>query len=58
MRRMKLDLGTATAEVYVLCRVFKLTAERIGLKIYVDPETARENGEIEFSIHTWAVKAH
>ncbi|KAL8930620.1 MAG: hypothetical protein Q9208_000491 [Pyrenodesmia sp. 3 TL-2023] len=30
--------------------------DRTGMHIYVDPETKRRNGELEFSTHTWAVK--
>lgn len=26
------------------------------MHVYLDPETKRRNGELEFSTHTWAVK--
>lgn len=45
-------------EIYMLFRVFNVDKSSIGLKIFVDPETARQNGELDFKEHTWAVKAN
>lgn len=43
--------------VYVLFRVFNIDKVEIGLKIFVDPEIARQRGELNFTVNTWAVRA-
>jgi hypothetical protein len=43
--------------VYVLFRVFHIDKAEIGLKIFVDPEAARQRGELNFTVNTWAVRA-
>ncbi|KAH8586657.1 hypothetical protein B0O99DRAFT_585566 [Bisporella sp. PMI_857] len=55
MRRMKLEPQMAAPEVYVILRVFNLEG-RIGLRVYVDPESSRLDGGLEFIVDTWAVK--
>ena len=41
----------------MLCRVFNIgKGDETGVHMYLDPETKRRNGELEFSTHTWAVK--
>ena len=41
----------------MIWRIFNLgKGDRTGMYIYLDPDTLRENGELEFSTHTWAVK--
>jgi hypothetical protein len=42
--------------VYVLFRVFNIDQARVGLKIFVDPEAARQRGELNFTVDTWAVR--
>ena len=54
-KRQKLE--TATADVYILCRVFNLTSGRIGLRLYVEPKIAEEEGKLIFAPYKWAVKA-
>jgi hypothetical protein len=44
-------------KVYVLFRVFGLKSGDIGVKVYVDPEAARENGLLEFEAESWLVTA-
>jgi len=55
MQRMKLNGEGPTSEVYVILRVFNLEG-KIGLRVYVDPATSQENGELEFNVDTWAIK--
>ena len=43
-------------EIYILFRVFNIDKAQIGLKIFVDPEMARQRGELNFTVDTWAVK--
>ena len=41
----------------MIWRIFNLgQGDKTGMHIYLDPETLRENHELEFSAHTWAVK--
>jgi hypothetical protein len=47
--------GTSRARVYVILRVFNLQG-RLGLRVYVDPESSHREGELEFNVDTWAVK--
>jgi hypothetical protein len=42
-------------KVYVLFRVYGLESGRIGVKIYVDPEIARKDGQLEFEADGWTV---
>lgn len=48
---------SAQKKVYVLFRVFGLESGDIGVKVYVDPEAARQNGLLEFETESWAVTA-
>ncbi|KAF8865581.1 hypothetical protein BDZ45DRAFT_641278 [Acephala macrosclerotiorum] len=56
MQSMKLSPQAASPNIYVLFRVFSLEG-RIGLQVYVDPESARLAGQLEFNVDTWAVRA-
>ena len=41
----------------MICRLFNLGGgDYSGVQVYIDPETKRRNGVLEFSAHTWAVK--
>ena len=55
MQDMKLSSEKATPNVYVILRVFNIEG-RVGLRVYVDPESCRVNGELDFKVDTWAVK--
>ncbi|KAL8736556.1 MAG: hypothetical protein Q9181_002384 [Wetmoreana brouardii] len=49
--------GNSRSSIYIICRIFNLgQGDRTGMHIYLDPETKRRNGELEFSTHSWAVK--
>lgn len=41
--------------IYLVCRVFDLTKDQIGMALYVDPERLKQNGELEFTAETWTV---
>ncbi|CZR61946.1 uncharacterized protein PAC_11843 [Phialocephala subalpina] len=56
MQSMKLSPQTASPDIYVLLRVFNLEG-RIGLRVYVDPESSRLAGELQFDVDTWAVRS-
>ena len=44
------------SKIYVICRIFNLgQGDGTGLHLYVDPETKRRNGDLDFTPHTWAV---
>jgi len=52
---MQLQPQRGASNVYVILRVFNLEG-RIGLRVYVDPESSRRRGELEFNVDTWSVK--
>jgi hypothetical protein len=52
---MQLQPQRGASDVYVILRVFNLEG-RIGLRVYVDPEASRRDGELDFNVETWAVK--
>ncbi len=41
--------------IYVIFRVYDLGQDRMGLKIYMDPETLRSKGFLSFREDTWSV---
>jgi hypothetical protein len=43
------------ASVYVIFRVFNLEAENIGLRVLVDPESMRAQGNLSFTAESWSV---
>jgi hypothetical protein len=43
-------------EVYIIFRVFNLEKNNIGVKLYINPETAENRGELEFQVDKWVVK--
>ena len=55
MQRMVLTPGQRAAEVYIILRVFNLGQGRIGMRLYVDPETMRRNGELQFAAEQYTV---
>ena len=44
----------SSENIYVLFRVFNIDKADIGLRIFVDPEMARQRGELTFTVDTWA----
>lgn len=45
--------GTCT--VYMLLRVFNLTASDIDFNVYMDPYALQQDGTLVFTEHTWQV---
>jgi hypothetical protein len=43
------------AEVYIIMRVYWASSQRIGMRIYVDPEQLRQDGELLFTGETWSI---
>ena len=56
MQKMRLQPQSAAPNIYVILRVFNLEG-KIGFRVYVDPESSRLQGELEFNVDSWAVKA-
>ncbi|KAF4628320.1 hypothetical protein G7Y89_g9830 [Cudoniella acicularis] len=54
MRGMQLQPQRPAPNIYVLLRVFNLEG-RVGLRVFVDPESSRIGGELVFNVDTWAV---
>ncbi len=54
-----LSNGTSGREkqesIYVIFRVYDLGQARVGLKIYMDPETMRSKRLLSFREDTWSV---
>ncbi|MCJ1354926.1 MAG: hypothetical protein MMC33_004916 [Icmadophila ericetorum] len=43
------EMSNAINEIYVILRVFDLGQKRTGLRIYLDPESMRKTGELQFT---------
>ncbi|KAF2459569.1 hypothetical protein BDY21DRAFT_317672 [Lineolata rhizophorae] len=56
MQGMRLESDRPAANVYMLFRVFNLTRESIGLRLHLDPETCRREGELSFHADKYAVR--
>ena len=57
IRDHQIEDGKSGATIYLICRIFNLgRGDETGLQVYLDPETRRINGELQFTTHTWAVK--
>lgn len=56
MQRMRLEPGRAARKVYAVLRVFNLDSRDIGLRVYLDPETLKTDGVLEFTAESYSVK--
>lgn len=54
MQQMKLG-SQASAEVYIILRVFNLDKDRIDMRLYVDPAGMEERGELQFTSESYSV---
>ncbi|RDL30730.1 Uncharacterized protein BP5553_10075 [Venustampulla echinocandica] len=54
MQRLKLGLR-ASAEVYIILRVFNLDGNKIDMRLYVDPAGMEERGELQFTSESYSV---
>lgn len=43
------------SRVYLVLRVFGVESQRIGMQVYLDPESLRRNGQLVFTGATWSV---
>jgi hypothetical protein len=50
-----LNVGLEEPEIYVVFRVYYLGKESMGLKIYVDPESLRQEQRLVFSPESYSV---
>ncbi len=57
MNKMRIPPGKSTAEIYMIMRVFELSKDTMGVKVYLDPDTLREDGALIFTPETYSVKA-
>lgn len=55
MHEMALHPGLPAKNIYVIMRVFNLGQEDMGMRIYVDPATMEQNGELQFQAETYTV---
>ena len=56
MRAMRLDPTKASADIYVILRVFNLTSEKIGMRILVDPGTMEQEGKLNVEADQYTVE--
>ena len=42
-------------KVYILFRVYGIESGQVGVRIYVDLEESRKNGELEFEAERWTI---
>ncbi|KAK2034152.1 hypothetical protein LX32DRAFT_722382 [Colletotrichum zoysiae] len=55
-QRMRNNVVTEDSDtLYVIFRVYNVGQENIGVKVYVDPETLRLAGRLQFTGETWSV---
>ena len=54
MKIMRLNPKKASADVYVILRVYDLTSD-IGLRILLDPATMERNGELVLEAESYTV---
>ena len=54
MQRMKLGVQ-ASAEVYIILRVFNLDRDKIDMRLYVDPAGMEERDELQFTSESYSV---
>lgn len=45
----------ASAEVYIILRVFNLDKDKIDMRLYVDPAGMKERGELQFTSESYSV---
>jgi hypothetical protein len=50
-----LNVGLEEPEIYVVFRVYYLGKESMGLKMYVDPESLRQEQRLVFSPESYSV---
>lgn len=41
--------------IYAIFRVFNMTKGSLGVKVYVDPDQMRRDGELKFEVDKWTV---
>jgi hypothetical protein len=55
MEDMHLPYGSDREKVYLVARVFRLGTGGMGFRLYVDPASLQERGELEFKADKYAV---
>ena len=56
MKKARLVPGSVTSDIYVLMRVYNLgQPDELGLRVYVDPYSAKKRGELVFHSDKYAV---
>jgi len=46
---------TTENSVYLIFRVFSMTSDAVGARIYADPDRMRREGQLKFTANRWAV---
>ena len=53
---MRIGQGMVAPKIYVIIRIYGVgKGDATGLSVYIDPETLRQKGELDFRTETWAV---
>jgi hypothetical protein len=55
MDRMKLSCDPDQNEIYLIARVFSLGTGGMGLRLYVDPASLQDQGDLKFRADKYAV---
>ncbi|QSS52986.1 hypothetical protein I7I53_00094 [Histoplasma capsulatum var. duboisii H88] len=56
MQRMQIEVaGAPNDEIYMIFRVYHLDKESIGVQIYLDPESLRQEGRLIFTAESYSV---
>lgn len=52
---MKLRVDRPSSKIYIILRVFNVGKANMGMRLYVDPATMKEDGELIFEPESYTV---
>jgi hypothetical protein len=55
MQRMQVEEDESSDEIYIIFRVYQLNKETMGVRIYIDPESLRQQGRLVFTADSYNV---
>ncbi|MCJ1398278.1 hypothetical protein MMC11_001475, partial [Xylographa trunciseda] len=56
LQEMRVERGKTASRIYIILRLYSIgRGDATGLNVYVDPETERQEGRLDFQIEKWRV---
>ena len=53
---MRREEGKIAPNIYIIIRIYRIgQGDFTGVNVYLDPETKRQEGQLEFRTQTWSV---